>query len=76
MTTVDGADGRLRASLDLPVMEPGGYRLEFDVDGVGETLSADVAVREMPVLLIETDKPIYKPGQTIHGRVLVLDNDL
>jgi CD109 antigen len=30
----------------------------------------------MPVLFIETDKPIYKPGQTIQGRILVLNNEL
>ncbi|MDK2827028.1 MAG: antigen [Methanolobus sp.] len=27
-------------------------------------------------LFIETDKPIYKPGQTIHGRVVSLNNNL
>ena len=27
-------------------------------------------------IFTETDKPIYKPGQTIHGRMLVLNNNL
>jgi CD109 antigen len=69
-------EGRLAASFQTPDVAPGAYSLEIQVSGVAEPLTADVQVRQMPVLLIETDKPIYKPGQTIKGRVLVLSNNL
>jgi CD109 antigen len=68
--------GRLTARFDTPDVTPGPYTLEVQVDGVEKVLTAQVLVRRMPVLLIETDKPIYKPGQTIQGRVLVLTNEL
>ncbi|MGD8500832.1 MAG: alpha-2-macroglobulin family protein, partial [Phycisphaerales bacterium] len=68
--------GRLTARFDTPDVAQGAYTLEIRVEGVENTLTAQVQVRRMPVLLIETDKPIYKPGQTIQGRVLVLSNEL
>lgn len=39
-------------------------------------MQGDVTVNQNAVLLIETDKPIYKPGQIIQGRVLLLNNAL
>ena len=68
--------GRVRAVFNVPAVAAGAYALEVAVGGLAESLEAAVTLREMPVLLIETDKPIYKPGQTIHGRALVLGNDL
>ncbi|MHC4555950.1 MAG: alpha-2-macroglobulin family protein [Planctomycetota bacterium] len=68
--------GRLTAKFDTPDIAPGAYTLEISIEGVENLLTAQVQVRQMPVLLIETDKPIYKPGQTIKGRVLVLTNEL
>jgi len=68
--------GRLTAQFAAPEVEPGAYSLEVEVQGLAEPLAADVQVQRMPVLLIETDKPIYKPGQTIKARVLVLTNNL
>ena len=68
--------GRLNARFDAPDIAPGTYTLELEVDGVDKILAAEVELRRMPVLLIETDKPIYKPSQTIQGRVLVLTNEL
>ena len=73
--TTDEA-GRLTAHFETPDVEPGAYSIEIEVQGIAEALTADVQVRQMPILLIETDKPIYKPGQTIKGRVLVLGNNL
>ena len=67
--------GRVVAAFETPDVAPGGYALEICAGG-SETLTAPVQVRQMPVVLIETDKPIYKPGQTIQGRVLVLTNEL
>ena len=68
--------GRITARFNVPNVERGVYTLEIEVGGLDEALTAQVQVDEKPVLLIETDKPIYKPGQTIHGRVLVLTRDL
>ncbi len=71
-----GADGHARIPLDIPALESGLYRLEASVDGVTEKLGAETRVSNTPAILIETDKPIYKPGQTIQGRVLLLDSAL
>ena len=60
--TVNGA-----ANLELPVpqLEPGLYLIEVEVQGVPEIRSASVHVEEGFLLFVETDKPIYKPGQTV-----------
>ena len=71
-----GQTGRVNAQFDTPDVAPGAYTLEIGVEGMAGPLEAPVQLRELPVLLIETDKPIYKPGQTMHGRVLVLTNEL
>lgn len=68
--------GRFVARFETPDLAPGSYTLEACVDGTASFLTTQVQVRRMPVVLIETDKPIYKPGQTIQGRVLVLTNEL
>lgn len=68
--------GRLAAQFDVPDIVPGAYTLEIEADGVEGPLTAGIQVRRMPIVLIETDKPIYKPGQTIRGRVLILNNNL
>ena len=68
--------GRLTAQFDAPDVTPGQYILEIEVEGVEQVLDAQVQLHKMPVLFIETDKPIYKPSQTIQGRILVLNNEL
>lgn len=68
--------GRFVARFDTPNVAEGSYLLEAYVDGAEEVLATQITIRRMPVVLIETDKPIYKPGQTIQGRVLVLTNEL
>ncbi|MFC1793728.1 LamG-like jellyroll fold domain-containing protein, partial [Planctomycetota bacterium] len=73
---VTDKNGRLTARFETPDVEPGVYTLKIGVEGVKDVLTAQVQVHQMPVLLIETDKPIYKPGQTIRGRILVLNNEL
>lgn len=73
---VTDKNGQLTARFDTPDVEPGVYTLKIGVEGVKDFLTAQVQVHQMPVLLIETDKPIYKPGQTIRGRILVLNNEL
>ena len=70
------ATGRVVATFETPDVAPGGYSLEVQAAGAAETLTASIQVVQMPVVLIETDKTIYKPGQTIQGRVLILTNEL
>ena len=68
--TVNGA-----ANLELPIpqLEPGLYLIEIEVEGVPEIRSASIQVEEGFLLFVETDKPIYKPGQTVRIRLMTLD---
>ncbi|MBN1124596.1 MAG: hypothetical protein JXA82_06285 [Sedimentisphaerales bacterium] len=68
--------GRLSVTLNLPDLAPHSYTLQLDIEGVDDPLTAQIQLRKLPVLLIETDKPIYKPGQTMHGRILTLTNQV
>ena len=69
-----GADGHVLAPFAVPEVPEGGYRLI--IESGPDHLTGDVSIKVGRLLFIETDKPIYKPGQTIHGRVLVLDAEL
>jgi len=71
-----GSEGRIVVPIDVPLLESGVYSLVVNAAGLDDPLEADVEVVSMPVILIETDKPIYKPTQTIQGRVLLLNNEL
>ncbi|NPV48472.1 MAG: hypothetical protein HPY69_16150 [Armatimonadetes bacterium] len=69
-----GADGVLDCRFDVPDLEPGMYRLSVQVraNGQAEEYNQDVRVRIENQVLLTTDKPLYKPGQTMHLRALVL----
>ena len=68
-------DGSGMVALQVPEVIPGNYELE--VSGQGFVERAWVRIeRRNPVLLLETDKPIYKPGQDILIRVLQLGPEL
>ncbi len=73
---VTGTEGHVTVQFDVPAVDSCACSLVVEAAGVADPLEADVELRAMPVILIETDKPIYKPGQTIQGRVLLLTNDL
>ena len=60
--------------LDVPDVPKGDYELQ--VQGPGFEESARLSVEAGDVLFVETDKPIYKPGQDVHVRVLLLDLEL
>ena len=67
--------------LDVPAsLSAGQYTLRMESDSAGNlgfADSANVRVTEPAGLLfLETDKPIYKPGQRIRIRALRLDSDL
>ena len=49
---------------------------EVMVKGTGFIDKANVTLEKSDLAFLETDKPIYKPGQTINMRVLTLDPDL
>ena len=66
-------DGAGNLSLPVPRLEPGQYEIEVQVEGVSETRRAPLRVEDGVLLLVETDKPIYKPGQTVHIRLMTLD---
>ena len=57
----------------VPQVESGTYEIELRVEGVKETRRAPVEIVDGVALFVETDKPIYKPGQTVHVRLMTLD---
>ncbi|MEJ2146493.1 MAG: alpha-2-macroglobulin family protein [Acidobacteriota bacterium] len=69
-------NGRNRVEFDVPSTTSGSVVLSAEVAGIGQPLEIDSVVDRSPAVLIETDKPIYKPSQTIHGRVVLLDSRL
>ncbi len=66
--------GRGTLSLNIPDVEDGEY--EIRVKGAGFDDKASVSIERSFLTFLETDKPIYKPGQTIHIRLITLDNKL
>ena len=67
-------DGSGRISINVPDIAPGDYSLRINGDGFRDT--ATVRVEDGTVLFLETDKPVYKPGQEILVRVLRLGPEL
>jgi CD109 antigen len=67
-------DGRGTVSLDIPEVADGQY--EIQVKGSAFSDKASINVENSFLVFVEADKPIYKPGQTIHLRVLTLDPEL
>jgi CD109 antigen len=68
--------GNSVASFEVPDVEEGSYVLTASPAGYERNFTATVEVVKNNPLFIETDKPIYKPGQTVHGRILSLNNNL
>jgi len=67
-------DGKGTIEFEVPRLPEGDYKIE--VRGPGFTDDASVRVEEGSLLFLETDKPIYKPGQTLHVRLISLDSEL
>ncbi|KAL4234383.1 hypothetical protein ACF0H5_006030 [Mactra antiquata] len=81
--TIDIAAGNSKGSnsMVIPNHLPAGYKYYVFVTFTGMTVVAAEpqeveSARMSPALFIQTDKPIYKPGDTVHFRVLALDKDL
>ena len=67
-------EGTGTVPLVIPAIREGSYTLR--VRGPAFEESASVRVEDGTVLFVETDKPVYKPGQNVHIRVLRLDPEL
>jgi CD109 antigen len=61
---------------DVPADWEGDCTFSAQVAGIAEDLVISTAVEQRPALLIETDKPIYKPSQEVHGRVVLLNSSM
>jgi len=66
--------GKGTIEIDIPDIEEGEYQVQ--VKGEGFEDEASVMVDRSFLVFLETDKPIYKPGQTIHIRTLTLTSEL
>ena len=71
-----GSVGHTVASFKVPQLDEGSYTFIAEIEDFNQSFNGTVQIKNGAVLFIETDKPIYKPGQTIHGRILALNNDL
>ncbi len=66
--------GKGTIELEIPDIEDGDY--EILVKGAGFEDKATVKVEKGFLTFLETDKPIYKPGQTIYIRLFTLNDEL
>ncbi|MGI5835835.1 MAG: alpha-2-macroglobulin family protein [Chloroflexota bacterium] len=60
--------------LALPRLAQGEYQLQLT--GSSFTAESSVRIEDGTLLFVESDKPIYKPGQTVHLRAITLDPQL
>ena len=60
--------GAQTVPLDLSSVAPGDYRLSVRGDAFSD--SAPLKVVDGTLIFVETDKPIYKPGQDVRVRAL------
>ena len=67
-------DGTGTVAFALPEVEPGEYSVKVSSTDFSKTTK--VQVQAGTLLFLETDKPIYKPGQTIQIRLVALDSEL
>jgi CD109 antigen len=73
-STSQNIDKKGTIELAIPQVDDGKY--EIQVKGGAFSDKATIQVEKSFVVFVETDKPIYKPGQTIHMRLLTLDPEL
>ncbi|MBE0523549.1 MAG: alpha-2-macroglobulin [Methanosarcinales archaeon] len=71
-----GKGGHAVVAFDVPNLSQGTYILVAQPAGSNATFNGTVRIAKSSALFLETDKPIYKPGQTIQGRILSLNNKL
>jgi CD109 antigen len=73
-SSTGGVDGKGTVTVELPPVAPGEYQVRVTGNGFSE--SAAVQIQSGTLLFLETDKPIYKPGQTMLVRLVALDSEL
>jgi CD109 antigen len=66
--------GKGSVVLDIPDVEEGEYEIRLKGNGFEDRTT--VRVERSFLVFVETDKPIYKPGQTMHLRLITLDAEL
>ena len=66
--------GKGTIRFEVPDVEEGEY--EIRVKGEGFEDKAKIRIEKNFLIFLETDKPIYKPGQTVHMRALTLNPEL
>ncbi len=66
--------GRGTIKLEVPEVDDGDYQI--NVRGKNFNDTATVRIEKSYLVFLETDKPIYKPGQTIGIRLFTLNNEL
>ena len=71
-----GEGGHAVVAFDVPNLSQGTYTLVAQPAGTNDTFNGTVRIAKSSALFLETDKPIYKPGQTIYSRILSLNNKL
>jgi hypothetical protein len=67
--------GTTEAQFRFPALAPGGYSMRYTVETpIGSAAyTQQVQLEEKVSILLTTEKPIYRPSQTIHARALALD---
>jgi uncharacterized protein YfaS (alpha-2-macroglobulin family) len=75
LSSGDVFSGRLDIGFKLPKLESGSYNIATDIrSSQGHDLvKKTITIKSEEKLVITTDRPLYKPGQTINWRVLLLD---
>ncbi len=69
-----GADGSAEIRLPAPDAERAAVAISVTSPVGTDTLEREVSIARPVRLLVSTDKPLYQPAQTVHLRVLALDN--
>jgi CD109 antigen len=72
--TEGSIDGNGQIPITIPAVDEGDYTIQ--VSGPGFQNQANVTVENNFLVFLETDKPIYKPGQTLHMRTMTMDAEL
>ena len=74
VSTSGNIKGKGKLEFQVPDVAAGDYLLQIKGEGFKD--SATIRVETSQLVFLETDKPIYKPGQTIEIRVMSLNSEL
>jgi len=74
VSTGGNIKGKGNLEFQVPDVVAGDYLLQIKGEGFKD--SATIRVETSQLVFLETDKPIYKPGQTIEIRVITLNSEL